>query len=140
MNSLRKSTNLGIRIKDSGNSPIDVRIMVVGRSGGESPLLPKIMSILCEGYYDPRLRRGHIYQIIVDTINATLDKMAELSVPIEDVEDKTLARILAHQPSMLASGEMREDLGEALRLIWDETNVKRCYRDRVEVTAHASAT
>ena len=98
------------------------------------------MSILVEGCYDPTLRKAHIYQVIVDTISATLDQMAELSLPFRDQKIKTLALVFTSQRSMIASTEMIQSLGSLLLLVWDDMQVKQCYRDSIEVTAHPLAT
>ena len=138
VNTLRKGLKKGIYNLDTINSLINVRILVVRQPGGESSLLPKIMSILCEGSYDPTLRKDHIYQVILDTTIATLDKMAELSIDLKGTEARNLAKTLASLSSMMMpSGEWK---GFLLPLVWDEMDVKRYYRANVEMTAHPSAT
>ena len=140
MISLRKINNLGSRNLNRRNYPTKLNILLVGQNGGENPLLPKIMSILFEGYYDPRLCKAYIYQVILDTISATLDKMVELSLPFRDQRVKALALVFTSQQSMVRLGEMIKSFGNLLLLVWDDMQVKRCYRDSIEVTAHPSAT
>ena len=102
------------------------------------------MSVFCEGYYDPQLRRDHIYQIVLDTTNATLNRMVELHLPLETPHLKTFLQLQAY--GLISSDEKNQEkeitaeLRQALVLLWNYDEVKRFYQNNVETTAHPSAT
>ena len=102
------------------------------------------MSIFCEGHYDPQLRRDHIYQILLDTTNATLKRMAELHLPMGIPLIEAFFQQEAYQftssDEKEKGKETTEELRQALVLLWNHDEVKRCYQDNVEMTAHPSAT
>ena len=102
------------------------------------------MSVFCEGYYDTQLRRDPIYQIVLDTTNATLNRMAELHIPMETSGIKAFLQHEAYQFTSCdereKGKEMEEELRQALVALWNDDEVKRCYQDNVETTAHPSAT
>ena len=106
--------------------------------------LPDVMSLFCEGCYDPQLRRGHIYQVVLDTTNATLDRMTELYLPMKTPHIKAFLQQETHQLTSSdekeTEKEIPEELRQALVSLWNDNGVKRCYKDNVEVTAHPSAT
>ena len=106
--------------------------------------LPDVMSVFCEGCYDPQLRRDHIYQVVLDTTNATLNRMAELHLPMENPHIKAFLQLEAYQ-STSSDGketgkETPEELTQGLISLWNDDGVKRCYQENVECTAHPSAT
>ena len=100
--------------------------------------------MFCEGYYDPQLRRDHIYQIVLDTTNATLNRMAELHLPMETAHIKAFLQQEAYQftssDEKEKGKETTEEIRQALVSLWNNDEVKRCYQDNVESTAHPSAT
>ena len=106
--------------------------------------LPDVMSVFCEGCYDAQLRRNHIYQIVLDTTNATLYKMAELHLPMENPQIKAFLQLKAYQSTSFdgkeTGKETSEEFMQALISVWNDDGVKRCYRENVETTAHPSAT
>lgn len=117
-----------------------MRILAQSRFGSQVCQLPTVVSILCEGNYEPELRRDHIYQVVVDTIKATLDKMAELSLPIKNPETATRSHVIQCLQLPTDNFEATEELGKALVSLWDDSGVRTCYQDSVEGTAHPSAT
>lgn len=119
---------------------VDVRILAVGQSDTQACKLSKIMSIMCEEHYDPELRRGHILQVILDTTNATLDKMAELSLPMENLGAEIRPQVTLRLQTPINSAGISEELGNALIALWDNPGVRSCYLDNIKRTAHPSAT
>ena len=115
-----------------------MRILAQGRYGSQVCQLPKVVSILCEGDYDPELRRDHIYQVVLNTIKATLDKMAELSLPMENPETATRPHVI--HCLQLPTDNFGAELGKALVALWDDSGVRTCYQDSIQGTAHPSAT
>lgn len=98
------------------------------------------MSILCEGHYDPELRRGYIYQIVLSATTATLDKMTEQSLALENLETETHLQSILCQHTSINNDNMSETLGKALISVWDDRGMKRCYHENVEGSAHPSTT
>ena len=119
---------------------VDVRILAMGQSDSQACKLSKIMSIMCEEHYDPELRRGHIWQIILDTTKATLDKMAELSLPMENLGAEIRPQVTLRLQTPINSVGISEELGNALIALWDNPGVRSCYQDNIKRTAHPSAT
>ena len=102
--------------------------------------LPVAMSILCEGNYEPILRRDYIYQIILATTNTTLNKMGELPLDLKNLKTKTHFILILRPQLPVNMVEMSEQLRKALVFLWNDLRVKKCYQDNVEGTAHPSAT
>ena len=100
--------------------------------------------MFCEGSYDTQVRRDHIYQIVLDTTNATLIRMAELQVPMETPGIKAFLHQEIYEVTSRdekeKGKEIEEELRQALVALWNDDEVKRCYQDNVETTAHPSAT
>lgn len=127
----------------SGNSGVehlprhtDIRILAVA----QSCTLLEVMSILCEGCYDPELRRGHIYEVLLTNIKATLDKIAESSQARVTLETKARPHAALRQQISTSSAEISEDIGNALVSLCDDPGFKRCYKQSIEAIAHPSAT
>lgn len=98
------------------------------------------MSTLCEGIYDPELRRSHIYQIVFDTVDTTFEIMRELCLPSNNLGTETLPLFARCSQRPMSIAEMSGELGAALVALRDDPVVKWCYHDKVEGTAHPSAT
>ena len=119
---------------------VDIRILVAAQPGGPVGALRDVMSILCEGRYDPEVRRGHIYKVLLTTISSTLDEMAKSSQLLGNPEAWTPPQAVLCQQISTSSANISEELGNALVSAWDDPGVKRCYQNSVESTAHPSAT
>lgn len=119
---------------------VDIRILVLAQPGSQGDALREVMRILCEGHYDPEICRGHIYQVLLTTISATLVKLVDSSQTLENLETKTRHHAILCQQFLTSSTELSEELGHALVALWDDQGVKRCYQHSIEGTAHPSAT
>ena len=117
----------------------DIRILAIGQQGSPANTLREVMSILSEGCYDPELRRGHIYQVLLSTIKATLDKMTESFQLLEGMNTKTRPHAALYQQISTSSAEISEGFWNALVFVWEDPGVRSCYRRSVEGTAHSSA-
>lgn len=118
----------------------NVRILAQGAPGHRGCTLPKVMSTLCGGIYDPELRRSHIYQVVFDTVDTTFEIMRELCLPSNNPGTETLPLFARCSQRPMNIAEMSGELGAALVALWDDPVVKWCYQDKVEGTAHPSAT
>ena len=80
----------------------------------------------------------------MDTTNATLNRMAELHLPMKNPQIKAFLQQKA--PQFTSSDKRKigkktpEVLRQALISVWNDDEVKRLYKDNVELTAHPSAT
>ena len=70
--------------------------------------------------------------------------MAELHLPMETPHIKAFLQQEAYQFTSSDKKEKGEEstkeLRQALVYLWNDDEVKRCYQDNVETTAHPSAT
>lgn len=125
---------------------VDVRILAKRASGHQVCTLPKVMSILCEGYYDPELRRDYIYQVVLNTVDCIFNMMIDLRLPIENLRAGTFpwfVKFKRHQRLRelpYFRDVLQMELRAALVALWGDPVVKRFYQDEVESIAHPSAT
>ena len=119
---------------------VDIRILVLAQPGSGEGALQEVMRTLCEGHFDPEICRGHIYQVLLTTINATLDKLAETSQTLEVLETKTRHVAILCQQFLTSGTKISEELGHRLVALWDDPGMKRCYQHNVEGISHPSAT
>ena len=70
--------------------------------------------------------------------------MVELHLPMETAHIKAFLQQQKHQSTSYdekeEGKETTEELRQALVSLWNDDEVKRCYQDNVEITAHPSAT
>lgn len=141
----RKGCTNGLAPDRSSRSQIDsqainVKVWALGRSSSGVSVLPEVMSLLYEGHYDPELRRGHIYQVVLDTLDAVLDKMAESSLPLDETVTAAYAQLLLIQHTLIKIEKIPEWLQQAFISFWNDSWVRKCYHDSIEGTSHPSAT
>ena len=101
-------------------------------------MLTKAMSILCEGRYQASERRNYIYQIIVDTLDATLDKLSDFPPFMEYEGFVAYTQLLSLQ--QVSIEDPPEWVQRALICLWIDPWVRECFRDYVESIVHPSAT
>ncbi len=103
-------------------------------------MLLRAMSILYERQYEPMKRKSHIYQIILDILDATFERISASTLPMDHEGTIAYVHLLEFQQTKTSIENMPQWLQQAFVSLWKDPYIRKCYHDNVEHIVHPSAT
>lgn len=100
------------------------------------------MKLINQGSYSETEREAYkevVYSNTVQSMQVILEAMATLQVPFADERCEAFANVLTKSQNQFSSDALSPEVGDAIKFLWQDDGVRRCFKRSREYQLNDSA-